>query len=123
MLLEIRNDEAGVGSVDFGKLIPMPEALNIEAGSRTNDGLKAYNDFIAVYALGRDPNTLDLLNIPAESEEAFLRQRTDIDRTVWELGRAAFQNQQRYVINLTNGEKVSTYGAALLHVISEWKSG
>ena len=96
MLLEIRNDEAGVGSVDFGKLIPMPEALNIEAGSRTNDGLKAYNDFIAVYALGRDPNTLDLLNIPAESEEAFLRQRTDIDRTVWELGRAAFQNQQRY---------------------------
>lgn len=96
MLMEIKDDEAGVGSIDFEKLIPMPKALEIESGSRTWDGLKAYSDFISVYVFDRDPATLDLLNIPKESEEAFLRCRTDIDRETWNLGKAAFQNQQRY---------------------------
>ena len=28
----IKSDEAGRGSIDFNKLIPMPESLNIESG-------------------------------------------------------------------------------------------
>ena len=35
--------------LDFNKIIPMPESLNIEAGSRTEKVLKAYKDFIYVY--------------------------------------------------------------------------
>ena len=34
--------------LDFNKIIPMPESLDIEAGSRTDKGLKAYRDFISV---------------------------------------------------------------------------
>ena len=96
MLTEIKDDEAGIGSIDFNKIIPMPKALEIEAGSRTHDGLKVYNDFLAIYALGRELSKNDLLNIPEESENIFLRRRTDIDRATWNLGKAAFRNQQLY---------------------------
>ena len=39
MLDQIKNEELGIGSIDFNKIIPMPESLNIEAGSRTDDAL------------------------------------------------------------------------------------
>ena len=32
----IKNDEKGIGSIDFNKITPMPEALNIEYGSNTD---------------------------------------------------------------------------------------
>ncbi|MGM9611762.1 MAG: hypothetical protein ACI3ZE_09090 [Candidatus Woodwardiibium sp.] len=38
MLEQIKSDELGVGTVDFNKIIPMPESLSIEAGSRTDRG-------------------------------------------------------------------------------------
>lgn len=94
MLEEIKDDAAGFGSIDFNKVIPMPPELQIEAGSRTNNGLKAYNDFISI--LGRGQSKPDFRNIPKEQEEAFLRHRAEIDRETWELGRAAFQNVQRF---------------------------
>ena len=34
----IKHDEMGLGSVDFNKVIPMPESLNITAGSITDKG-------------------------------------------------------------------------------------
>ena len=94
MLEAIKSDELGVGSVDFNKIIPMPESLNIEAGSRTDRGLKAYRYFIEAYTAGRSAEDAlkALENIPAESEEAFLRRRTDIKRDEWELGKAAWRN-------------------------------
>ena len=39
MLDKIKSDELGFGSIDFNKIIPMPESLNIEAGSRTDNAL------------------------------------------------------------------------------------
>lgn len=39
LLDKIKNDELGPGSIDFNKIIPMPDSLNIEAGSRTDDAL------------------------------------------------------------------------------------
>ena len=36
----IKDDEAGIGSVDFNKLIPMPPSLDVESGSTSNHGLK-----------------------------------------------------------------------------------
>ena len=39
-LLESIKGEESI--IDFNRIIPMPESLNIEAGSRTNNGLKAY---------------------------------------------------------------------------------
>ena len=60
----IQYDDLGIGSVDFNKIIPMPESLNIEAGSQTSTGLKAYQDFIEVYTLGGTIHQDDLENIP-----------------------------------------------------------
>ena len=34
---KIKSDELGYGSIDFNKIIPLPESLNIEAGSRTDE--------------------------------------------------------------------------------------
>lgn len=89
MLEAIKNDDFGLGTLDFNKIIPMPNSLNIEAGSRTDKGLKAYSDFIDVYVFGR--NAEDALNaiqnIPKEIEGAFLKQRTDVKIDEWELGK------------------------------------
>ncbi len=82
--------------LDFNKIIPMPKALDIEAGSRTNKGLAAYREFISAYTFDGAKNNPDLLNIPEKSENAFLRTRKDIKRDEWKLGKSAFQNQLRY---------------------------
>ncbi|MDO4563694.1 MAG: hypothetical protein Q4C12_07655 [Clostridia bacterium] len=96
MLKAIQNDKFGIGTVDFNKVIPMPESLNIEAGSQTDRGLKIYRDFVAVYTLGGTINMDKLSNIPAKSEEIFLKQRTDIKPDEWELGKAAWNNIQNH---------------------------
>ena len=80
---------------DFNKVIPMPESLNIEASSRTDSGLKAYRDFITMYTMDGTVEK-DLLNIPKEKEEIFLKTRPDINLDEWNLGRTAFQNEQKY---------------------------
>lgn len=96
MLDAIKNDEEGYGTIDFNKILPMPSELNIESGSRTTDGLKAYSAFAEIYALGQEPGEADLLNIPEDREKPFLEQRKDIDKKTWNLGKAAFRNLQRF---------------------------
>ena len=80
---------------DFNKVIPMPESLNIEAGTHTENGLRAYREFIAMYTMDGTVEK-DLLNIPKEKEDAFLKMRPDIKQNEWDLGRTAFQNEQKY---------------------------
>lgn len=92
-LLESVKGEDSV--LDFNRIIPMPETLNIECGSRTDRGLKAYKDFVYVYTFAGTEEK-DLLNIPKEKEEIFLKTRPDIKHDEWELGKAAFQNKQKY---------------------------
>ncbi len=48
LLKSVKGEES---TIDFNKIIPMPESLNIESGSRTYNGLKAYKDFIDVYTM------------------------------------------------------------------------
>ena len=117
MLEAIQYDDLGIGSVDFNKIIPMPESLNIEAGSQTSTGLKAYQDFIEVYTLGGTIHQDDLENIPHKSEDAFLRQRSDIRPEEWELGKAAWNNIRLYGVptwygwrNHHWGTKWNSYG-------------
>ena len=117
MLEAIRYDDLGIGSVDFNKIIPMPESLNIEAGSQTSTGLKAYQDFIEVYTLGGTIHQDDLENISRKSEDAFLRQRSDIRPKEWELGKAAWNNIRLYGVptwyewcNQHWGTKWNAYG-------------
>ncbi len=72
------------GLMDFNKLIPMPSELDIEAGSRTDAGMKEYKRFVA--EIGSHP----------ELEAQYLAAHPEIDREEWELGKQAYQNIQKY---------------------------
>lgn len=95
-LAAIQDDEEGLGSISFQKLIPMPEALDIEYGTRTDQGLSAYREFVEFYLQGRSAEEVDLLHIPQEKEELYLEEHQDIQKDEWELGRTAFQNLTLY---------------------------
>ena len=96
MLESIKVDGEGLGSVDFGKIIPMPDSMNIESGSNTDKGLKAYTDFMFIYTLAGTRDDVDLDRIPKKSEEAFLNARPDVTPAQWELGKTAYRNQSKY---------------------------
>ena len=96
LLESIKVDGEGLGSVDFGKIIPMPDSMNIESGSNTDKGLKAYTDFMFIYTLAGTRDDVDLDRIPKKSEEAFLNARPDVTPTQWELGKTAYKNQSKY---------------------------
>lgn len=110
LLEAVKSDEFSLGSVDFNKIIPMPESLNITSGSQTDKGLKAYKDFVRVYTLEYTREGLDLLNIPEASEEKFLSIRTDIDREDFALGKQAFQNIQLYGFPTWYEWRISNWG-------------
>lgn len=42
ILAFIQSDELGPGSIDFNKILPMPESLNMPSGSMTNVAINAY---------------------------------------------------------------------------------
>ena len=96
ILEEIKDDETGLGSIDFNKIIPMAESLNITAGSVTDKGLKAYREFIDILQFDGANKDIDLLNIPEEKEKIFLGHRTDITEEDWIAGRQAFRNILQY---------------------------
>ena len=96
LLEEVKNDEFGVGSIDFNKIIPMPESLNVISGSETIRCHKIYKDFLEVYTLGDTREGLDLLSIPAQSEERYLQQRQDIKKEDFDFGKQIFLNMQLY---------------------------
>ena len=73
MLEAIKNDDLGIGTIDFNKITGMSKRLDIEAGSRTKRGLDFYKGFIEVYTLGGTINMENLRNIPVKSEEIFFR--------------------------------------------------
>ena len=117
MLEAVKNDQYGRGSIDFNKLVPRPASLDIEAGSNTDQGLKAYKGFIEVYKLKGKVTKRELLTIPEEKEEIFLKMRKDIPMKQWELGRAAYRNLLQYGVptwyewNIQNwGTKWNAYG-------------
>ena len=96
LLEAIKNDEYGTGSIDFNKIIPMPESLDITSGSETVRCHKIYKDFLDVYTLMDTREGLDLMNIPIEAEERYLEERTDVAKEDFELGKQVFQNMQLY---------------------------
>ena len=42
MLEQIKNDEIGIGSVDFNKVLPMPESLHMTSGSIEDSTIAVY---------------------------------------------------------------------------------
>ena len=88
MLEDIKDDECGLHSVDFNKIIPMPPGLDLEAGSCTQAGLDAYRDFYHRFV------TMDLFfyfistsfyNARLYTNSTFQRdyEKADVKRTVY----------------------------------------
>lgn len=73
LLDKIKNDELGFGSIDFNKIIPMPESLNIEAGSRTDDAL-----YVCMVAL--NPSAPDM-GFPKLSSEEYQKLENIVGRS------------------------------------------
>lgn len=96
MLEAIKTEEFGLGSVDFDKVIPMPESLRVESGSRSDNCYAEYKDFIDVYTMYGTQNMDKLLNIPEKAEKAFLQARTTLSRDDFEFGKQLYQNELKY---------------------------
>lgn len=73
MLDKIKSDELGFGSIDFNKIIPMPESLNIEAGSRTDEAL-----YVCMMAL--NPAAPDM-GVPKLSSEEYQKLANIVGRS------------------------------------------
>lgn len=46
MLKTVQVDSFGVGSIDFNKVLPIPNDLDIPEGSDTHQGIKLVKDFL-----------------------------------------------------------------------------
>ncbi len=93
---DIKSDKDGIGTLDYNKLIPMPEELNIECGSATDRGLAYYKSFISDYMFSKGLKEIDYLNIPEEAEQLYLESYKHIPKEEWELGKKAYINQIKY---------------------------
>ena len=82
MLESIQVEKYGIGSIDFNKILPMPESLNIEAGSRTDEGLRMYQGYLHA----KEQN---------QPTGKYLRYQTEHPEN-WEMGKQAYQNIQKY---------------------------
>ena len=96
LLESVKDNRFGIDSLDFNKVIPMPESLQIETSSSMERGLKAYKEFVDICTFDGANKDMDLLNIPDDKENIFLRMRKDVKREDWELGRQAFSNEIMY---------------------------
>lgn len=82
MLNDVKDDSLGVGSIDFNKVVRMPEDLNIECGSRTDEGYKKYTGYLLKSLKGKDVS--DLLKYKEEHPDC------------WDLGEKAYNNIKTY---------------------------
>ena len=95
ILEAIRDDEKGIGSIDFNKITPMPESLKIESGSNTDKGLRMVKAFL-------ESLPEDIANQEGFYDEIieYLHDRgkdlSEEDKKIWELGVKAADNINRY---------------------------
>ena len=95
-LKRIQKDGEEIGTIDFNKIIPMPESLDIEAGSRTDAGLKAYSEFISECLLEDRVRHVEDLRITEERERGYLKDHGEINKDDFALGKTAYNNVQMY---------------------------
>lgn len=85
----LRVDGGVLGSVDFNKLIPMPESLDIESGSRGSQGCKLYKDFLT-----------EAENASSDAERDQIYQKyvsmCANDPQMLELGKQYYENMRDY---------------------------
>lgn len=83
-LEDLRPPGGPLGAIDFNALIPMPESLNILSGSDTRRGIELYRLY------------LHEKSIHLKDFEKVWEQRIQSDPDLWELGKQAYENTQKY---------------------------
>lgn len=94
ILSAVQDDKIGISSLDFNKIIPMPESLDITEGSQTEKGLKMYRDFLAaskVFSAAAPENQ----EAAKKHLEKYLRMQEN-DPETWDLGEKAYNNIVNY---------------------------
>ena len=61
LLESVKDTRFGIGSLDFNKVIPMPESLQIETSSSMERGLKAYKEFVDICTFDGANKDMDYL--------------------------------------------------------------
>lgn len=96
MLESIKADEIGFGSIDFNKIIPIPESLIIESGSSSNKGIEMVKSYL-------ENMPEELKNKEGTYEDFFddLRNHSaDIsdeeEKKIWDIGVKAVYNLYKY---------------------------
>lgn len=82
MLESIREEELGLGSIDFQKILPMPQELNIEYSSRTDRSREKVSAYRQALEKGEDVTELE--------------QWREEHPEDWALGERALDNAGRY---------------------------
>ncbi|MCR5456632.1 MAG: hypothetical protein K6F14_00985 [Clostridiales bacterium] len=95
LLERIKSDELGLGTIDFQKVIPMPEDLMIESGSRTTNGLKMVDSYI------KENNLRGLLSKATADElktelDKHTSELPDDEQSTWEIGVKSAANILKY---------------------------
>jgi len=85
----VRCENDFLGSVDFNKVMPMPESLNIECGSRGNRGYELYKEYLGRVSLLMSPEDRKAL------KTEYLEKVAD-DPEVFELGKQYYENLKEY---------------------------
>ena len=80
LLESVKDNRFGIGSLDFNKVIPMPESLQIETSSSMERGLKAYKEFVDICTFDGANKDMDLLNIPEDNTYRCRRTRRCIEK-------------------------------------------
>lgn len=89
LLKTIQADGEPLGSIDFNKLIPMPVTLNVEAGSRGEEGYKLYKEYLdEVRYVSSEEDRKAIYN-------SYLEKCGD-DPEQFELGKQYYENERDY---------------------------
>lgn len=91
ILEAIQMEDIGPGSIDFDKVILMPPSLNIECGSRTEQGLKLYTSFVKQFLAEVEAGGSTSGN--RQLSEQYHKLRED---EAFRLGEQAYHNLQEY---------------------------
>ena len=71
MFEAVKDDEIGLGSLDFNKVIPKPEALNTPWGSRSHRAMKLYKAFV------EESTMLATMNVLAPQPDAVYSKQVE----------------------------------------------
>ena len=99
MLHDVRMEGQPLGSFDFNKLLPMPKELDMEAGTRTDRGLKLVREYHHALAdLEQQKSALTPKEYAANLRqcEGLYRKKRIADPETWALGEKAYSNIQRF---------------------------